>query len=70
MKAPRLATLAPHDERLRDVTPAVKAVVAAGCEAERVEVDKEGTTVVVTGKGGQGATVSASLTEEIGKWSP
>jgi nitrate reductase NapAB chaperone NapD len=35
--------------RQRDVTAAVKAVVAAGVEVARVEVDKEGKIVVVTG---------------------
>ena len=36
--------------RQRDLTAAVKAVVAAGCEVVRVEVDKDGKIVVVTGK--------------------
>jgi hypothetical protein len=36
--------------RQRDVTRAVKAVVAAGVEVARVEVDKEGRIVVVAGK--------------------
>ncbi len=36
--------------RRRDVTAAVKAVVAAGCEVARVEVDGDGKIVVVTGK--------------------
>lgn len=36
--------------RQRDLTAAVKAVVAAGREVERVEVDKDGKIVVVTGK--------------------
>jgi hypothetical protein len=54
----------------RRVAATVKAVVDAGFEVARVEVDKDGNIVVITGKAGQGATVSASLTEEIGKWSP
>lgn len=33
-----------------DVTKAVKAVVAAGVEVARVEVDKDGRIVVVAGK--------------------
>jgi hypothetical protein len=33
-----------------DVTKAVRAVVAAGVEVARVEVDREGRIIVVTGK--------------------
>ncbi len=36
--------------RQRDLTTAVKAVVAAGCGVARVEVDKDGKIVVVTGR--------------------
>jgi hypothetical protein len=36
--------------RQSDVTKAVKAVVAAGVEVARVEVDREGRIVVVAGK--------------------
>jgi len=36
--------------RQSDVTRAVKAVVAAGVEVARVEVDKDGRIVVVAGK--------------------
>jgi hypothetical protein len=35
-----------------DVTKAVKAVVAAGVQVARVEVDKEGRIVVVAGQAG------------------
>jgi len=34
----------------RDVTAAVKAVVAAGCEVRGVEVSRDGRIVVLTGK--------------------
>ncbi len=40
----------PSTFRQRDVTAAVKAVVAAGVEVARVEIDKEGKIVVVPGK--------------------
>jgi hypothetical protein len=40
----------PHIFKQTDVTRAVKAVVAAGVEVARVEVDKEGRIVVVAGK--------------------
>lgn len=39
----------PSTFRQRDVTAAIKAVVAAGVEVARVEVDKNGKIVVVTG---------------------
>jgi len=38
--------------RPSDVTRAVKAVVAAGVEVARVEVDKAGKIVIIAGKGG------------------
>ena len=40
----------PRTFRQRDVTKAVKAVVAAGVHVARVEVDKTGKIIVVTGK--------------------
>ena len=36
----------------RDISTAVRAVVAAGCEVARVEVDRNGKVVIVTGKPG------------------
>ena len=36
--------------RQRDVTKAVRAVAAAGVQIDRVEVDKTGKIVIVTGK--------------------
>jgi|GEM_PF-1662746 PHP family Zn ribbon phosphoesterase len=39
--------------RQRDVTAAVKAVVAAGVAVARVEVDKSGKIVIIVGKGGE-----------------
>ena len=49
--------------RQRDVTAAVKAVVAAGVEVARVEVDKHGKIVVVTGKPDQPAAESTGGNE-------
>jgi hypothetical protein len=36
-----------------DVTKAVKAVTAAGVEVSRVEIDKSGRIVIITGKPGE-----------------
>jgi hypothetical protein len=41
---------APSTFRQRDVTKAVKAVTAAGVGIARVEIDKAGKIVIVTGK--------------------
>jgi hypothetical protein len=40
----------PHTFRQGDVTRAVRAVRAAGVEVQRVEVDRTGKIIVVTGK--------------------
>ena len=40
----------PATFKQRDVRAAVRAVVAAGVEVARVEVDKEGKITVITGK--------------------
>jgi hypothetical protein len=36
--------------RQRDVTKAVRAVAAAGIEVARVEIDRDGRIIVITGK--------------------
>jgi hypothetical protein len=46
-----------------DVTKAVKAVVAAGVEVARVEVDKDGRIVVIAGK-----PIAASDGEGTNEW--
>lgn len=51
---------APLAFRQTDVTRAVKAVVAAGVEVARVEVDKDGRIVVIAGKPAQSAPVAAN----------
>jgi hypothetical protein len=51
--------------RQRDLTAAVKAVVAAGFEVARIEVGKDGTMVVVTGK--PGAPVD-HIGDDVNEW--
>jgi hypothetical protein len=41
---------APRTFKQRDVTAAIKAVVAAGIEVRRVEVERDGRIVVIAGK--------------------
>jgi hypothetical protein len=43
----------PQTFRQRDVTRAIKAVVAAGVDVLRVEVDKDGRIIVVAAQGNQ-----------------
>ena len=50
----------PATFKQRDLTAAVKALVAAGCEVARVEIGKDGKIVVVTGK----AVIAAPDTNE------
>jgi hypothetical protein len=49
-EGPGAMSRGPHTFRQGDVTRAVKAVVAAGVGVLRVEVDRAGRIVVVTGK--------------------
>jgi hypothetical protein len=53
---------APSTFRQQDVTRAVKAVAAAGVQIARVEIDKTGKIVIISG----GATASA--TTEANEW--
>jgi hypothetical protein len=51
--------------RPRDVTKALKGVVAAGIEVQRVEVDRTGKIVVVTSKQDQN---SQPINVEVNEW--
>jgi hypothetical protein len=54
----------PHTFRQGDVTRAVKAVIAAGVDVQRVEVDKAGKIIVVTaGKNENPVPVDAEANE-------
>lgn len=44
---------APSTFRQRDLTAAVKAVIAGGCQVARAEVDKDGKIVIVARKPGE-----------------
>jgi hypothetical protein len=49
---------APCTFRQQDVTRALKATVAAGIAVQRIEIDKTGKIVVVTGKTDEGRVVN------------
>ena len=51
--------------RQRDVTAAVKAVVAAGIEVARVEIDKAGKMVIVAGKAAETAEATG---QDFNEW--
>jgi hypothetical protein len=59
---------APSAFRQQDVTRAVKAVVAAGVEIARVEIDKAGKIVIVTGKALETAGSQNDLDRELQEW--
>lgn len=54
--------------RQADVTRAVKAVVAAGVEIQRVEIDSTGKIVIVTGKPAQQAGLPDELDRELAEF--
>jgi hypothetical protein len=54
---------APSTFRQHDVTRAVKAVVAAGVAIARVEIDKAGKIVIVTGQPGPQDDLDRELAE-------
>jgi len=60
---------APSTFRQADVTKAVKAVVAAGVDIVRVEIDKTG-KIAITTASAKGATngVASSAVEEENEW--
>jgi hypothetical protein len=61
-------TRAPSTFRQQDVTRAVKAVVAAGVDIARVEIDRFGKIVIVTGRPLEGAGPPDDLDRELAEW--
>jgi hypothetical protein len=59
---------APSVFRQSDVTRAIKAAVAAGVNIERVEIDKSGRIVIVTGKPGEPEAPANDLDRELAEW--
>jgi hypothetical protein len=59
----------PSTFRQADVTRAVKAVIAAGVDIARIEIDAAGKIVIVTGKPSKvSATSSNDLDRELVEW--
>jgi hypothetical protein len=61
---------APSTFRQQDVTRAIKAAVAAGVGIARVEIDKSGKIVIVTGKPQEAAVAAPQddLDRELAEW--
>jgi hypothetical protein len=55
----------PQTFRQRDMTKAVKAVVAAGFDVLRVEVDKSGRIIVVTARSGENPVSDRNEWDEL-----
>jgi hypothetical protein len=59
---------APSTFRQQDVTRAVKAVVAAGVDIARVEIDGGGKIVIVAGKPSETTSPQDDLDRELQEW--
>jgi hypothetical protein len=59
---------APSTFRQQDVTRAVKAVVAAGVDIARVEIDRAGKIVIVTGRPLEATNPQDELDRELQDW--
>ncbi len=59
---------APSNFRQQDVTRAVKAVVAAGVDIARVEIDRAGKIVIVTGRSLEATSPQDALDRELQDW--
>jgi hypothetical protein len=56
---------APSTFRKQDVTRAVKAVAAAGVHIARIEIDKAGKIVIITGRTEPGDTTEANEWDRV-----
>ncbi len=54
--------------RQRDVTAAVKAVVAAGVAVARIEIDRGGKIVIIVGKGGESGNPNGHGNDAANEW--
>ncbi len=54
--------------RQRDVTAAVKAVVAAGVAVARIEIDRGGKIVIIVGKGGESGNPNGDESDAANEW--
>lgn len=52
-----------NNVKKRDLTAAIKAVAAAGCEIARVEIEKDGKIVILTGN-----TAQPEPANDFDKW--
>jgi hypothetical protein len=57
----------PSNFRQQDVTRAIKGAVAAGVDVARVEIDREGKIVIVTGKCGPSNDPQSALNTWMAK---
>lgn len=61
-------TRGPCTFRQQDVTRALKATLAAGCEVARVEARKDGTIVIVTKIGSEAEPAAPVAEDEANEW--
>jgi hypothetical protein len=54
--------------RQRDVTAAVKAVVAAGVAVARIEIDRGGKIVIIVGKGRESGNPNGDGSDAVNEW--
>jgi hypothetical protein len=59
---------APSPFRQQDVTRAIKGAVAAGVDIARVEIDRTGKIVIVTGKPLDATSPQDELNRELQEW--
>jgi hypothetical protein len=58
----------PNDFKQQNVTRALRATIAAGISVQRVEIDKDGKIVIVTGSGSATVTTDDLLDKELAEF--